>query len=79
MRNGHIPQGSNEDLTDQDPAVEATVAEIAASRQRLSDSLGALRHEIDQLTDWQEWIRRRPWHFLGGAFVLGYWLGSRGR
>jgi hypothetical protein len=62
----------------QDPALDATVAEIARSRQRLTDSLGELREEITQLTDWQEWVRRKPYHFVIGAFLVGYWLGSRG-
>jgi ElaB/YqjD/DUF883 family membrane-anchored ribosome-binding protein len=64
---------------DLEPELEHTIQEIARSRQRLSASLGALKQEVRSLADWEEWVRRRPWQFLGGAFLLGLWLGSRGR
>jgi hypothetical protein len=61
----------------QDPALRETEAEIERSRQRLVASLGALREEITTLTDWREWIRRRPAPFVAGAFAVGFWLGWR--
>jgi hypothetical protein len=60
-----------------DETLHATAAEIARTRERLAASLGALRHELDALTDWREWIARRPLQFLAGAFALGLIAGSR--
>ncbi len=73
MRNGNGETSASET----DPALEATVEEIARSRQRLTASLGAIKQEFNQLTDWEGYVRRRPWQFVGGAFLLGYLLGSR--
>ncbi len=73
MRNGN----GEASATETDPALEATVEEIARSRQRLTAQLGAMKQEWSQLTDWQGYIRRRPWQFVAGAFLLGYLLGSR--
>jgi hypothetical protein len=70
MRNGDA-------RTEDEVQFEATVAEIAERRQRLSASIGALKQEITTLTDWEAWIRRKPLQFLGGAFLLGFLLGSR--
>jgi hypothetical protein len=61
----------------QDPTLRETEAEIERSRKRLVASLGALREEITTLTDWREWIRRRPAPFVAGAFAVGFWLGWR--
>jgi hypothetical protein len=54
-----------------------TQAEIARTRERLSASLGALKHDLGSLTDWRTWVRERPLPFLAGALALGAWLGSR--
>ena len=62
---------------DEDVALRETEAEIAATRERLAASLGALREEITTLTDWREWIRRRPAPFVLGAFALGFLAGWR--
>lgn len=61
----------------EDVALRETEAEIARTRERLAASLGALREEITTLTDWREWIRRRPAPFLLGAFALGFLAGLR--
>jgi hypothetical protein len=60
-----------------DPTVRETEAEIERSRERLAASLGALRHDLTSLTDWREWIRRRPAPFVAGAFAVGFWMGWR--
>ena len=62
---------------DMDPTLRETEAQIARSRERLAASLGALREEITTLTDWREWMRRRPLPFVAGAFALGFALGWR--
>jgi hypothetical protein len=68
---------------DTDRALEQTEAEIERTRERLSASLGALRDEISELTDWRSWIERRPLPFLAGAFAFGVLMGlatsGRGR
>jgi hypothetical protein len=63
--------------TEADPTLRETEAQIERSRERLAASLGALREEITTLTDWREWIRRRPVPFVAGAFALGLALGWR--
>jgi hypothetical protein len=63
--------------TSVDPTVRATEAEIERSRERLAASFGALREELTTLTDWREWMRRRPVPFVAGAFALGFLMGWR--
>jgi hypothetical protein len=64
-------------ITPVDSTVRETEAELERSRDKLVASLGALREEITTLTDWREWIRRRPVPFVTGAFALGLWMGWR--
>ena len=71
--NGDPKRGVETD--DEDVALRETEAEIAATRERLAASLGALREEITTLTDWREWVRRRPAPFVLGAFALGFLAG----
>lgn len=52
-----------------------TEAELERTRERFSASLGALREEISDLTDWRTWIERRPLEFMAGAFAAGLLLG----
>jgi hypothetical protein len=73
--NGDPNRGAERD--DEDVALRETEAEIAATRERLAASLGALREEITTLTDWREWVRRRPAPFVLGAFALGFLAGWR--
>jgi hypothetical protein len=71
-------EGSNTDL-----ALQRTEAEIERTRERLSASLGALRDELSDLTNWRAWIERQPLPFLAGAFAFGLLIGlstsGRGR
>jgi hypothetical protein len=64
-------------------ALQETEAQIERTRERLTASLGALREEISDLTDWRTWVERRPVPFLAGAFVAGLLVGwstsGRGR
>jgi hypothetical protein len=62
-------------MADEELALERTEAEIVRSRERLNASLGALKDEISELTDWRSWLERRPLPFLAGAFACGFLLG----
>jgi hypothetical protein len=68
---------SRSDVPASELAVRETEEQITRSRERLAASLGALREELGSLTDWREWVRRRPLPFLAGALVLGLWSGWR--
>ena len=72
LNNGHLTTISSEES-----ALRETELQIERSRERLAASLVALREEITGLTDWREWIRRRPETFLVGAFALGFAIGWR--
>jgi hypothetical protein len=63
--------------TGETTTLRETEAEIERSRERLAASLGALREELTTLTDWREWIRRRPVPFVAGAVALGFVIGWR--
>jgi len=73
----------NDDSENTELALEQTEAEIERTRERLSASLGALKDELSELTDWRSWIERRPLPFLAGAFAFGFLIGlstsGRGR
>jgi hypothetical protein len=56
-------------------AIEQTEAELERTRERFSASLGALREEISDLTEWRTWVERRPLQFLAGAFAAGLLVG----
>jgi hypothetical protein len=51
--------------------------EIARTRERVSQSVLALRQAVARETDWREWVRRRPLLFMAGAFALGVIWGRR--
>jgi ElaB/YqjD/DUF883 family membrane-anchored ribosome-binding protein len=52
-------------------------ADIERTRERVAQSVVALRDEVARQTDWRQWISRRPYTFVGAAFALGLWLGLR--
>jgi hypothetical protein len=54
-------------------------SEVERTRERVAQSMMALRNEVARQVDWRSWVQRRPALFLGGAFALGLWLGSRRR
>lgn len=51
--------------------------DIALARERVSQSVMALRDAVAKQTDWREWVRTHPGLFVAGAFALGLLLGSR--
>lgn len=62
---------------DDEVMMRATEDQISASRDRLVASMGALKEELSGLSDWREWVRRRPLPFVGGALAVGFLLGLR--
>ena len=54
-------------------------AEVARSRDRVAQSVMALRQEVARRTDWRAWFARRPAAFLAGGLLFGVWLGYRGK
>jgi hypothetical protein len=51
--------------------------DIALARERVSQSVIALRDAVAKQTDWREWVRSYPGLFVAGAFALGLLWGSR--
>lgn len=64
-------------VVDRSPELVQAEAEIARTRERVSQSVMALRQAVAKRTDWREWVRRRPGLFIGAAFGLGVILGHR--
>jgi len=59
------------------PELAQAEADVERARERVAQSVMALRNEVARRTDWREWIGRRPGAFLAGAFVLGFLWGFR--
>ena len=51
--------------------------DIAIARERVSQSVLALRDAVAKRTDWREWVRSHPGLFMAGAFALGVLWGHR--
>jgi hypothetical protein len=72
--------GMNGQVTDQ-PSLSDELAraesDVERARERVTQSMMALRNEVARQVDWRLWVQRRPALFLGGAFALGLWLGTR--
>ncbi len=72
---------ANSDLTGKtltrSPEVARAERDIALARERVSQSVLALRDAVAKQTDWREWVRRNPGLFMAGAFTLGLLLGRR--
>jgi hypothetical protein len=52
-------------------------ADVERTRERVANSVVALRDEVVKKTNWRHWVVHRPGTVLGAAFVLGFWFGSR--
>jgi len=74
-------QGTNEPETAADPSPSDELAraesDVERARERVAQSMMALRNEVARQVDWRSWIQRRPALFIGGAFALGFWFGNR--
>ncbi len=69
------------DKASDEPALSDQLAQaesdVERARERVAQSMMALRNEVARQVDWRSWIQRRPMLFIGGAFALGFWLGNR--
>jgi hypothetical protein len=54
-------------------------AEIDRAGDEIRATMADLSAEVSASTDWREWVRRRPGVVLGGAFCIGFLIGSRRR
>jgi len=70
---------SNGQVTDPSLSDELARAEsdVERARERVAQSMMALRNEVARQVDWKSWVQRRPMLFVGGALVVGFWLGNR--
>ena len=75
MRN-HEPPVDDAKL-ERSPELERAEADVQRARERVAQSVMALRNEVVRRTDWREWFRRHPGTFLAGAFGLGLLWGLR--
>jgi ElaB/YqjD/DUF883 family membrane-anchored ribosome-binding protein len=62
-----------------DALTEQVRSDLARTREQVAASVHALRTELAAQTNWREWVRRKPWVWLTGAFVLGVVVGKHGR
>jgi hypothetical protein len=69
----HLPDPT----TERSPELAQAEADVERARERVTQSVMALRNEVARRTDWREWIGRRPGTFLATAFVLGFAWGFR--
>ena len=61
------------------PELVRAERDIELARERVSQSVMALREAVAKQTDWREWVRRHPGLIMAGAFTLGLLWGSRSR
>jgi len=55
----------------------AAEADLARDRERVAQSVMALRNEVARRTDWRQWVRKRPMTILAGALIVGFLWGHR--
>ena len=60
-----------------DAALARAEAELERTRERVAQSMLALRNEVARRTDWRRMVRERPLLFMGAALALGFWWGFR--
>ena len=60
-----------------DPELLEAEREIALTRERVSQSVMALRDAVVKQTDWRQWVRRHPGWFMAAAFTVGVLWGRR--
>ena len=70
--NGHVT--SDPEVSDELARAES---DVERARERVAQSMMALRNEVARQVDWRSWVQRQPGLFVAGAFALGFWLGRR--
>ena len=71
------PRPTQADRTPRSAELAAAEADLARDRERVAESVMALRNEVARRTDWHQWFRRRPLPFLAGALIMGFLWGHR--
>jgi hypothetical protein len=51
--------------------------DIELQRQQLGSSVEALRHKVNELTDWRRQVRDHKQQLIVGAAVVGFAIGVR--
>ena len=71
----------NREVNNDQPSLSDELAraesDVERARERVTQSMMALRQEVARQVDWRSWVKRQPALFVGGAFALGLWLGMR--
>lgn len=67
-------QAADPSLSDELARAES---DVERARERVAQSMMALRNEVARQVDWKSWVQRRPMLFVGGALAVGFWLGNR--
>ena len=75
MRN-HEPPVDDPKL-ERSPELARAEADVERARERVAQSVMALRNEVVRRTDWRRWFGRHPGTFLAAAFGLGLLWGFR--
>ena len=55
---------------------EEVSSDLQRARAQMLAAKEALRRDVAVRTDWREWVRRKPALFYGGAFAVGFLIGT---
>lgn len=77
MRNHEPP--TDEAKVARSPELARAEADVERARERVAQSVLALRNEVARRTDWREWFKRHPGRYLAAAFSFGLLWGFRRR
>jgi hypothetical protein len=51
-------------------------SDLQRARSQLAQAREALKRDVATRTDWREWVRKKPALFYGGAFAVGFLIGT---
>jgi hypothetical protein len=66
----HVPGGPNRSAAE-------IRRDIEVQRQQLGSSVEALRHKVNELTDWRRQVRDHKQQLIIGAAAVGFAIGVR--